>query len=74
MKYETFLTNLAIKWHDAIDSSSISLEVRSIYKNSDGIALGRPYNPGPRMRFLGINVDEKIKFLTYKKVYEHYLA
>ena len=54
LKYETFLTNLAIKWHDAIDSSSISLEVRSIYKNSDGIALGRPYNPGPRMRIPGL--------------------
>ena len=45
-------------------SSSDSPKDRSIYKNNGGIALGRPYNPGPRMRFLGLNLDEKITFLT----------
>ena len=49
-------------------SSLDSPKDRSIYKNNGGIALGRPYNPGPRMRFLGLKLDEKITFLTCKLV------
>ena len=40
------------------------------YKNNNGgIAIGRPYNPGPRMRFLGFKFrQKKITFVHIKLV------
>ena len=64
----TFFTSLASKCDAAIGSCSNSPKDRSIYKNNGGIALGRPYNPGPRMRFLGLKFRQNIRFLTYKVV------
>ena len=35
------------------------------YKNNSGIAIGRPYNPGRRMRFLGLKNLAKKKKKTF---------